>query len=808
MLSAQERYQRAREAQRVGRYREARRLLLAALRQTTDPELLSSVETTLGWVENELGDPHAGLELLDSAYHRRRFLPSLLTGQILAQRALLRVRMGDLDQALRDFSQAIPLLSDDPAELGKALLNRGNLALERGQPAKAREDFERAVEQYGAALSPIGIAKSQHNLGYAAMLQGEVALALRLMDQAFQALAEDQSPALIAMCQQDRAEALLAAGLLDEGATALQAAADGFGSQRLRRHQAEAEFVLARTLSASDPARAAKVARRAERLFEGAGAPTQALRARAVRVTCQLRLDKRVAGAGELAAELTRAKLTRDALGVRIQLGEFARGPRRRRLPSDTPLPLRLAAAEVEAAELLADGRADQALAAVTSGLREVQRWQARFASLDLQTSLGGHGQRLAGIGLDAALSLGRPDLVYRWVERTGAMAGRVAPVRPPSDPAVAADLTELRVLAARPPKPGSPEAQHQTELLQRVRERAWQDPGSARLNVLRPLAQVRRELRESGATLVSLMSGLDQAWAFVASPRRSSLVALGAVQPIRAALKGLPADLDLAASDLPEPIAGSVRASLADRIASLDALILAPVASMLIGTRVVINPTGIFSGLPWTLMPSLAGCAVTIPRSASAWVSARERPHEYALAGFAAGPRLERSEGEVVQAAGHWGRAEVLRGAAANAGSVTELAGRVDVLHLAAHGHHVVDNPLFSNLELADGPWFGYDLDQLADIPEVVILSACELGATTIRRGDELLGLTTAWLHAGARCVIASPASVSDEVAAAILPEVHAELAQGTMPADALVVATRRHPELVSTFQCYGAGW
>ena len=35
-------------------------------------------------------------------------------------------------------------------------------------------------------------------------------------------------------------------------------------------------------------------------------------------------------------------------------------------------------------------------------------------------------------------------------------------------------------------------------------------------------------------------------------------------------------------------------------------------------------------------------------------------------------------------------------------------------MLHVAAHGRHSADNPLFSGLELADGPWFGYDIDQL----------------------------------------------------------------------------------------------
>jgi len=53
------------------------------------------------------------------------------------------------------------------------------------------------------------------------------------------------------------------------------------------------------------------------------------------------------------------------------------------------------------------------------------------------------------------------------------------------------------------------------------------------------------------------------------------------------------------------------------------------------------------------------------------------------------------------------WGR---------RARDVAELACRVDVFHVAAHGRHSAENPLFfSGLELVDGPWFGYDIDQLA---------------------------------------------------------------------------------------------
>ena len=96
----------------------------------------------------------------------------------------------------------------------------------------------------------------------------------------------------------------------------------------------------------------------------------------------------------------------------------------------------------------------------------------------------------------------------------------------------------------------------------------------------------------------------------------------------------------------------------------------------------------------------------------------------------------------------------------------------------------------MFSGLQLADGPWFGYDIDQLRRVPDVVLLSACEVGRSTVRWGDELIGMTTAWLHAGARCVIASPAAVNDAAAYDVLVAVHQHLASGADPAVALAAA------------------
>ena len=63
-------------------------------------------------------------------------------------------------------------------------------------------------------------------------------------------------------------------------------------------------------------------------------------------------------------------------------------------------------------------------------------------------------------------------------------------------------------------------------------------------------------------------------------------------------------------------------------------------------------------------------------------------------------------------------------------------------MLHLAGHGRHTGENPLFSAVELADGPWFGYDIDELRRTPATVVLSACELGRVSVRSGEEAIGM------------------------------------------------------------------
>ena len=96
---------------------------------------------------------------------------------------------------------------------------------------------------------------------------------------------------------------------------------------------------------------------------------------------------------------------------------------------------------------------------------------------------------------------------------------------------------------------------------------------------------------------------------------------------------------------------------------------------------------------------------------------------------------------------------------------------------------------------------------NQLPRVPDVVIMSACELGRSTSRWGLESLGMARAWLHAGARSVLASPASIADENAATLLPAVHRELARGCGLADALTAATEA-TGVTTPLLARGSGW
>jgi hypothetical protein len=457
------------------------------------------------------------------------------------------------------------------------------------------------------------------------------------------------------------------------------------------------------------------------------------------------------------------------------------------RVPRTAPLAVRLRDRDVRAALAERTGRPSAALGHLRRGLGDLHEWQSSFGSLDLQTMVTGHGRRLAMRGLRVASRSRSPEVLFEWSERARMLASRVQPVRVPHDEDVVADLAELRTLAAKEDATREDRAR-EAELRQRVRERAWRARGSGSYDEPMSLAELQRHLDDRA--LVAHVVTAERVVALVVTASRATTYDLGPREALEKLLGGLLPGLDMAAAHLPASFARTVRAESTNRLRRLDELLLAPLADELGDRQVVLTPSGLLAAVPWTLLPTHRGRPLVVAESATSWTARTETPLRSGSAGFVAGPRVPQAESETSAAAKVWPGSRVLHGDEASAEAVSRLAGEVDVLHVSAHGRHSSENPLFSGFELADGPWFGYDIDQLERVPDIVLLSACEVGRSTLRGGEELIGMTAAWLHAGARCVVASAAAINDEVAHDVLVQVHEGLADGHRPASALARA------------------
>lgn len=805
-----------------GRHAAAVRVLLSAQDRTRDVNLRARIAGTLGYIRSRTGSPAEGEQMCIAAMEQpgidaRTY--AVLAGQLGA----LAEQAGRYDDSERWLTHGIAALQDDSEELANLLVNRSLVNMHRLRLIPASRDAARASQIFGALGRPIDEAQSLHNEGYLALLAGDLITAMRDMSSARVALV-DVSPVFAAVCDVDRAEVLRDAGHTVEAERTLAQAATVFGRQRMPQSRGEAEFHLARSLLAHDPARARPVAIRAARRFRAVGSDAWSSRAEAVRMRADLSAGqlmrtgehvprpRRIPTRDDVeqaSTELERFGFGSEAAALRMtdELWRARQEPvgdsnsRIVRVPPTASMEVRLLAHEVRATRAFARGRLGEARRHATAGLDELTSWLSDFGSLDLQTSAVMQGIGLIRVGLESAIRSGRPEVVYEWSEWARHMGSQVIPLRPPPDEQLAEDLAELRMLRS---EGGDWQADPRARRLrERVRERQWSTTGSAAVQPRASLDAVRTELDDETALLSYVFDGESLAVLIVTSTR-VTLLPIAGWRGILQEISGLRADLDMAAT-VRGPMGDVVRRSLDARLVSLSRGLVDRAVRNAGTSRYVITAPGILSGIPWSMLPALRDRVITVAASATQWVRLRADVPAPLVAGFAVGPRIDRGREEVEAAAMAWRHPTIVEGATVD--DVTALATRVDVMHIAAHGRHAADNPMFSGLELADGALFGYDIDRMPRVPSTVVLSACEAGRSSVRWGEEAVGMTRAWLHAGARCVIAAPVIVADDDACDLLGAMHEALAAGETPSAALAAASAR-TGIVAPFQAHGAGF
>ena len=787
---------------------------------TEHDRLSARILLSLSYPTHEMGQTSESIRLLVNAEQlaSRRSL-SQLSVITRAQHGLLLLREGRAADAIKRLDGAAQLMRDaEPADQCKILINRGEAHDQLGHIQSAIEDFTGALDlsrRHG--LVELEFA-ARHNLGYMHYLAGNLPRALELMPTVEQA-ASDHYKGVVGI---DRSRVLLSAGLVADADRTLVEASAALERTEMLTLLAEAELTradvallagnyrLAQTISHTAVAR---LRRRNNRRATALGELIM-LRADA---EGDVRSDRLVRTADRLAATLNHLGLADQAKLARLIAIEYS-GPngrgKTRRLPTISagqPLDLRLYGRFVRTKLAYARGDRKAAQRQARAGMAELMKHQARFGSLDLQMSSAAHGVGLAALAVTEEMAAGRPAAVLAWLERARAISSRVTPVRPPEDKITAELLAQLRwVISQLEPEDVDSETKEplrrRRQALQReIRARSWSVQGSGSIDQTPRLGDMREAL--DGAALLTIFGIDDDIHGIVLTRRGCWMQRLTTMAEAERLCRRITADLDaLALSHVPEPLRASARNSLMRDLRTLDHLLLTPLN--LPDASLVLVPPGRLAALPWSDLPTLKGRPLTIAPSAAAWLGAHARfRNKSGAVVTVAGPGLGRADQEITGVAQHWPGCEMLTGAQATGEAFLHAINGAQLVHVAAHGRHERESPLFSSIRLVDGPVVGYDLDRVAQSPQQVVLSACDLGQATVRPGDEALGLTRALLHSGTSTIISGVAKVSDEKTADLMVDYHRRLASGAAPAYALADALAATAEPIP-FACFGAGW
>lgn len=760
--------------------------------------------------------------------------------RLQVQRAWILQRLGRHDEALEGYRVALEAFDQqgESVDQARVWINRGILFAYRGSFGAAEDDLSRAWARYTELGLEVAAADVRHNLGFVAVLRGDVPAALSCYDAAaadFRRLGAARPAALL-----DRCQALLSVGLIDEARRLAHAAVRQLQTAGMEIDLAEGRLVLAQAdLLGGEHASAQAGAQLARRAFLDQGRSAWAALARHVALRTAWRRGELTSGApGEARAtadeleasgwpaaaadaRLIAAQVALEAGRVGEAEVELERTSSARR---SGPVDLRARAWYAEA--MLRLTRADRrgASAALRAGLRVLDQHRATLGATELRAHAAAEATELATLGLSLALESGRPARVLAWAERWRAGSHRLPAARPPRDAAMAADLAALRVVvreaeeAVLAGQDASDLRRRQAALEGSVRRRARHSTGPHRSGLSRPLEIGNLGDRLGERSLVELVEADGRLHGVTVSSGRLRLWRLASCADVAAEVRQLRFSLGRLAHGRGSAASREAASSaLAQGARNLDHMVLAPLADEVGDRPLVVVPTGILHGLPWGALPSCKGRPLTVTPSAAQWLLAEERgpsrPPSRAV--LVAGPGILHGATEVAELAPLHPGATSLVEEEATVAAVSAALGSADLAHVAAHGSFRADNPLFSCLHLSDGPLTVYDLEALPGVPRHVVLSACDAGVCAVTPGDELMGLAAALLALGARTVVASVLPVPDAATRILMVEFHRRLMTGTSHAAALVQAQAAVADslddsasvAVAAFTCFGAG-
>lgn len=822
------------------------RRAVAAAKRDGSTALAGEAQTSLASALVLRGQPELGFVEIESALAS---LSGLAAARARTQRAAMLQELGRVDEALEDLRVALPVLrrAQDVQWENRALSNRSLLLVGRRQFAAAEDDLRRArtlCEEHGLTVSG---AYVEQNLGCLFAARGEVPQALSHFDAAGQLYAAHGME--VGSLLVDQAKVLLSVRLVTEARAAAEGAVVVFASQHRKVHLPEAQLMVSTAaLLAGDRGAAVVAARAAAQAFGRLGRSEWRTLARYAQLQAQLGVlvgdevdEPAEAGAPtrvtpdqlrRMADDLQQAGWVVPALEATIVAGrlatargrpeearrDFERAAGARRLgPADVRVRAWLGLAMLREQE----GSRRGAKSALRAGLRIVEEYRATLGATELRAHVSVHRGAIARMGTRLALEDGNPAAVHWWGERGRASADPPRPLRPPTDPGLAADLEDLRTTMSEIEEargalaPTTDLVARQVRLEHHIRDRTRTSDAEAGRTFAEPPALDELAARLGDAALIEFVSLGHALHALTLVDGRARLHVLGSDQEVLLASQHLTFALQRLAENatLPRQLraAEQIRVRAASTLASA---LLEPMAHVLHDRPLVIVPVGWLQSVPWSVLEPCAGRAITVAPSAALWLAAhRRRPSSDRVVAIS-GPALDEAAAEARDIAALYPGSLALTGSEATAAATSAALQGARLVHIAAHGHLRSDNPLFSSLRLWDGPFTVYDIEQLGTSPHHVSLAACSTAVSHVTAGQEILGLAAALLAQQTASLVAPVVPIPDAETRRVMTVYHRHLRESASPAAALAAAqvdfaagTVRERATASSFVCLGAG-
>ncbi|GAA6525623.1 hypothetical protein IDVR_14180 [Intrasporangium sp. DVR] len=739
----------------------------------------------------------------------------LWEGRALNARCMAHLALGDVDAAEADAARAEELLGSlgQDFEAAQALHNQALAAHQRGDLPHALAVFDRVTERYAALahVSPELFIDHGHALLTAGLIEEAGALCGDALEQDLAPVHRAELLLLLALVALARGDAQLADAQADEAAGLFRSQlrhgwVDRARLLRLRaQHLEDHPELQPWSLEERDaPHRSPRAqAARDARLLRDAEELVASLRSsRSLDLPVALVLQGRIARYAGL-PEVARASLASAAATRRS-------GP-----------PLSRAAGWLAAA-LLADQAGDRRAlyAACRQGLDAVDEHRAILGDLELRALASGHGIEFARLAVASAVRSGRPRDLWWWAERWRAAALNGTITRP-DDPALSRDVAALRDVTRRldGQSDGDPatlsalraERARLEASIRRAHHRmragggsAFGDPAGLDLDAV--LAELGNGIlltfvNDRGTLHLVMVCRQRVRHLEIGGAARAEKEAEFARFALRRAASGRLVDLDATAARLEATLLGP-------HAPAVERLLRDPERPV-----VVVPPAGLLTA-PWGLLRLFAQSPLSVSPSVTQWLKARRSGREPGAehVSLITGPGLSTRESEVTNLSPIHHGALVLPAEQATVSAALQILDGAALAHIAAHGTFRAEAPLFSSLQLADGPLTVHDLEELQRPPRSIILSACDSGGAAPIGPHEALGLVSALLGMGTSDVLASVVPVNDQATLSVMAQVHAVAGRGGALSEGWLAARRAaqgdvlHAATAASFTAWGA--